>query len=581
MQYDLFSHFARRMPRDLIRAVGVWIVAWASVVGATHAVIPASERTALLDFFISTNGASWTNNTGWNGAVGTECAWFGVTCTAGDANVSEIRLNTNNLSGSFPATFTQLTQLSAFTAGSNQLTGGLPTLANLTRLSVFVVDRNQLSGTIGSLNNLLSLNFFAVNSNRLTGSVPAISGLNSLRFFYVDNNQLTGSIPLLPPFIIQATFANNAFTGNLPPLTGLTQLNGFLAQNNQLTGMLPSLAGLTSLNNIDVSNNRLTGVVPPVPVPNGLAAGNSYLCPNAFTITADAAWDTATGRFPWSSDCTLNYTVTPIPSANGTIFPDTPQLVGSIIPIDFRLFPDPGYGVVVGGTCKGALNQRAGNFSYTVQPGRPSCTVAPTFSNARFNVNITVNGIGAVTPVGMQSVLYGIFVSVVATTNNPATPPIATTTCGNGAIRIDGGGQFTTESPVTADCAINVTFGPAFTVTPIGSVNGYFDREDPFVVAQNAQATLIVTPNPGYRINTVTGCGGTLAGNFYTTGPITQDCAVSATFVLLSEASNAAQPVPTFTPKSLAVLIALLLLASFVQFRFTRSSSRADGSNHR
>ena len=38
-----------------------------------HAVIPASERTALLNLYTSTNGAGWFNSTNWNGAIGTEC----------------------------------------------------------------------------------------------------------------------------------------------------------------------------------------------------------------------------------------------------------------------------------------------------------------------------------------------------------------------------------------------------------------------------------------------------------------------------------------------------------------------------
>ena len=50
-----------------------------------------------------------------------------------------------------------------------------------------------------------------------------------------------------------------------------------------------------------------------------------------------------------------------------------------------------------------------------------------------------------------------------------------------------------------------------------------------------------VTPNYGYSAS-VTGCGGTLSGNTYTTGPITSDCAVSATFTAL----------PTYTVTSSA-----------------------------
>ncbi|WP_156033363.1 BACON domain-containing protein [Candidatus Magnetobacterium casense] len=41
-----------------------------------------------------------------------------------------------------------------------------------------------------------------------------------------------------------------------------------------------------------------------------------------------------------------------------------------------------------------------------------------------------------------------------------------------------------------------------------------------------------MTPNTGYSIGSVTGCGGSLSGNTYTTGAITANCTVTATFSL-------------------------------------------------
>ncbi len=43
-----------------------------------------------------------------------------------------------------------------------------------------------------------------------------------------------------------------------------------------------------------------------------------------------------------------------------------------------------------------------------------------------------------------------------------------------------------------------------------------------------------VMPNTGYSIDTVSGCGGSLDGSTYTTGPITGACTVTATFSLNS-----------------------------------------------
>ena len=52
-------------------------------------------------------------------------------------------------------------------------------------------------------------------------------------------------------------------------------------------------------------------------------------------------------------------------------------------------------------------------------------------------------------------------------------------------------------------------------------------------VGEGGTATFTVTPDSGYAIGTVSGCGGALVGTIYTTGAITADCAVSATFTAL------------------------------------------------
>ena len=51
-------------------------------------------------------------------------------------------------------------------------------------------------------------------------------------------------------------------------------------------------------------------------------------------------------------------------------------------------------------------------------------------------------------------------------------------------------------------------------------------------VAEGLTAKLTLTPNNGYSIANVTGCGGTLNGSTYTTGAITENCSVSASFSL-------------------------------------------------
>ena len=51
-------------------------------------------------------------------------------------------------------------------------------------------------------------------------------------------------------------------------------------------------------------------------------------------------------------------------------------------------------------------------------------------------------------------------------------------------------------------------------------------------VEHGTTASFTVVPYYGYQIDSVTGCGGHLSGTTYTTGPITADCTVTASFRL-------------------------------------------------
>jgi uncharacterized repeat protein (TIGR01451 family) len=70
-----------------------------------------------------------------------------------------------------------------------------------------------------------------------------------------------------------------------------------------------------------------------------------------------------------------------------------------------------------------------------------------------------------------------------------------------------------------------------FTVTPSAGTGGSISPAAAFNVYANATTTLTVTPDAGYSVVSVSGCGGTWGGsNPYVTGPITADCTVTAQF---------------------------------------------------
>jgi PKD repeat protein len=75
----------------------------------------------------------------------------------------------------------------------------------------------------------------------------------------------------------------------------------------------------------------------------------------------------------------------------------------------------------------------------------------------------------------------------------------------------------------------NQAFGKA-KITPTVGAGGTISPATPVQVPPGSTTTFTVTPSSGYTIDSVTGCGGNLNGNVYTTGPITADCTVAATF---------------------------------------------------
>lgn len=78
-----------------------------------------------------------------------------------------------------------------------------------------------------------------------------------------------------------------------------------------------------------------------------------------------------------------------------------------------------------------------------------------------------------------------------------------------------------------ASCSANIQ---TFTVTPSAGAGGSLSPNTPQTVNINGTASFTVTPNTGYFIASVNGCGGWLSGNTYTTGAITGSCEVSAAF---------------------------------------------------
>jgi len=290
--------------------------AWSSAAAA----IPTSEREVLVNFYNQTTG--WGTNA-WNGPVGTECTWAGVTCDAQGAHVVGINVSGPNIPGGGVETIA--------VADQGTLHGLLPDLSGLSELKYFSVRNNHFTGSIPSLSELSKLEEFDVSYNDLTGSIPSLEGLGSLYFFAVYRNQLNGGIPNFSgaPKMGEFRAGYNHLTGPIPDLSGLTGLDTFEVRYNQLNGSIPSLEQVKYLYSFDASHNRLSGSIPTLPprpespygirsfdVSFNLLSGDlpsisakSYpyarfkLCPNLLNRAESQDWDELVPKTPWYGDC--------------------------------------------------------------------------------------------------------------------------------------------------------------------------------------------------------------------------------------------------------------------------------------
>lgn len=178
---------------------------------------------ALIDFYNATNGASWTNNTGWiDGAANTNCepcTWFGVTCDYRD-KVIEIDLTNNNLSGSLPSNLNAIDALRKLDLWDNNITGSIPSnLGDLVDLEYLDLSSNSFTGGIPlTFGNLVDLRILYLENNMLTGNLPvAIGNIPLLDIYFVKDNNLDGCIP--------GTYASLCFASSIR-MSGNTNLPG-------------------------------------------------------------------------------------------------------------------------------------------------------------------------------------------------------------------------------------------------------------------------------------------------------------------------------------------------------------------
>jgi len=258
----------------------------------------------------------------------------------------------------------------------------------------------------------------------------------------------------------------------------------------------------------------------------GLAVGTytGNLCVNSDDPDAGPGNGTDLVMVPVTMTVTgpVTYTVTPSADSNGSIAPNTPQTVNAGATTMFTVTPDPGYSASVGGTCGGTLV----GTTYTTNAITADCTVDATFTAITYTVTPSAGSNGTIAPNVPQTVNSGA-TTTFTVTPDPGYAASVGGTCSGALV-----GTTYTTGTITADCTVDATFTLiTHTVSPVVvGGNGSVTPNTPQTVPDGGTVAFTLTPDLGYEIDSVSGCGGTLVGNVYTTAPITADCTVTASF---------------------------------------------------
>jgi hypothetical protein len=180
----------------------------------------------------------------------------------------------------------------------------------------------------------------------------------------------------------------------------------------------------------------------------------------------------------------------------------------------------------VDGTCPG------GSFSgntYTTGAITANCSVSFSFSQIQHTVAASAGPGGGVTP-SSRTIGHGSTASFTVTPNSGYSHGAVDGTCPSGSFN----GNIYTTGAITANCSISFSFSQIqHTVTASAGPGGGVTPSSR-TVGHGSTTSFTVTPDNGYSHGAVGGTcpSGSFSGNTYTTGPVTSNCTVSATFTI-------------------------------------------------
>ncbi|MCB1920105.1 MAG: DUF4214 domain-containing protein [Candidatus Competibacteraceae bacterium] len=364
--------------------------------------------------------------------------------------------------------------------------GGIFNWGSLTATRLTLSD-NSAYGYGGGIHNQVSGSDVTVtiDNSILTTNRSSFGGgiSNYSSILTVSNSTLSGN---------QATYEGGGIQNNAI----LTVNNSTLSDNGALGG-----GGIHNAATLDVSNSTLSGNL--ASEYGGGISNNtqkSVLVSNS-TLSGNVALISGGGIQNYSGAMTLsNNLVVGNAAPTGKSIDLAVGYNGEITSQGYNLLGENGVPGVSGFTPAANDLVLAGSVSTAIGPladnGGPTQTHALVAGSPAINA-----GNNALIPIGVTTDQRGA-----------GFPRIVGGTVDIGAVEGAGGGSGGATFTVTASAGAGGAISPASAT-----------------VNNGATATFTVTPNTGYAAD-VTGCSGTLAGNIYTTGPITANCMISASF---------------------------------------------------
>ncbi|XP_062005625.1 receptor-like protein 7 [Rosa rugosa] len=210
-------------------------------------------------------------------------------------NLTSLRLMNSGLHGTFPEKIFQVPTLQIIDLiGNKELRGSLPdfskngavrslflagtafsgllpeSIGNLKMLSKVDLSNCSFTGPIPkSMESLTELVYVDMSANKLNGSVPLLSMAKNLTNINLSHNELEGQINSTHwqnlTNLVNLNLGNNKLDGSIPlSLFYLPSLKQLLLSNNQFSGQLLEFANISSnpLETLDLSSNNLEGPVP-------------------------------------------------------------------------------------------------------------------------------------------------------------------------------------------------------------------------------------------------------------------------------------------------------------------------------